>query len=67
LAVAKSNAASSLRLEFAGFTDCWPAPKRLTWTGSTILFAYDETALQTTPQFHLIRGLPDLVRPPGKF
>src|SRR4029079_18662123 len=61
LAVAKSNAASSLRLEFAVFTDAWPAPNRLCWTVSTILFAYDETALQTTPQFPLSD---DLVRPP---
>src|SRR4029077_334562 len=57
LDVAKSNAASSLRLEFAGFTDCWPAPKRLTWTVSTMLLAYDETVLQTTPQFRLFSTL----------
>src|SRR3954466_14821619 len=58
LAVAKSNAASSLRLEFAGFTDCWPAPNRRGCTVSTILFAYDETALQTTPQFLLSGAVP---------
>src|SRR5947199_7226252 len=62
LIVAKSNAASSLRLEFAGFTDCWPAPNRRGCKVSTILFAYDETALQTTPQFSQIRRCP---RPPG--
>src|SRR5438445_4183369 len=55
LTVAKSNAASSRRLEFAGFTDCWPAPNRRGCKVSTILFAYDETALQTTPQFSQIR------------
>src|SRR6185295_1663185 len=55
-AVAKSNAAASLRPECAGFTGCWPAPKRGGWKVSTILFAYDETALQTTPQIRLTCG-----------
>src|SRR5882724_11748171 len=63
LIVAKSNTASSLRLEFAGFTDCWPAPNRLGWTVSTILFAYDETALQTTPQFLLSGDVRRLLDP----
>src|ERR1041385_6434352 len=57
-AVAKSNTAASLRPECAGFTGCWPAPKRGGWQGSTILFAYDETALQTTPQIRPIRLSP---------
>src|SRR3954453_11340489 len=48
LDVAKSNAATSLRLEFAGFAGCWPAQKRGTFVVSTIPFAYDETAVQTT-------------------
>src|SRR3978361_69071 len=48
LAVAKSNAMASLRLECVGFTGCWPAPKRGTCVVSTIHFAYDETAVQTT-------------------
>src|SRR6478736_10453428 len=59
LAVAKSNAATSRRLEFAGFTGCWPAPKRGGCKVSTILFAYDETALQTTPQIPRIRLSPE--------
>src|SRR5882724_7715775 len=51
LAVANSNAMNSLRLECAGFTDCCPAPKRRGWRLSTMGFAYDETAAQTTVQF----------------
>src|SRR2546430_1145663 len=58
LTVAKSNAATSLRLEFAGFTGCWPAPKRGGCKVSTMLFAYDETAMQTTPQIRPIRLSP---------
>src|SRR5439155_3696937 len=58
-AVAKSNAVASLRPECAGFTGCWPAPKRGGCKVSTILFAYDETALQTTPQIRPIRLSPD--------
>src|SRR6188472_4306386 len=55
-AVAKSNAAASRRPECAGFTGCWPAPKRGGWKVSTMLFAYDETAVQTTPQIPLTCG-----------
>src|SRR4029079_9750278 len=58
-AVTKSNAAASLRPECAGFTGCWPAPKRGGWKVSTMLFAYDETAVQTTLQIRPIRLSPD--------
>src|SRR5580765_4219330 len=59
LAVANSNAVVSPRPEYAGFTDCWPAPKRRVWTVSTMPFAYDETAGQTTPQFRKVSGIVD--------
>src|ERR1041384_496852 len=57
-AVAKSNTAATLRPECAGFTGRWPAPKRGWCKVSTMLLAYAETALQTTPQFRPIRLSP---------